>query len=203
LKKILKIFFPPENWKTIVVILLGIFFGLGVFVLYISNAASYLSDEPKTCINCHVMYPQYASWEHSSHFRATNCNDCHVPHNNFVNKYYFKAKDGLRHSTMFTLRLEPQVIQIKEAGINVVQDNCKRCHSDMVSMVSLTEVTGKNYREGKGHRCWDCHREVPHGTVNSLSAYPSALVPRLSPVIPSWLSKARDKENTKSIQLKK
>ncbi len=71
----------------------------------------------------------------------------------------------------------------------------------MVSMVSLTEVTGENYKEGKGHRCWDCHREVPHSTVNSLGSYPSALVPRLSPVIPSWLSKA--KENSQGIQLKK
>jgi len=203
LKKILQFFFPPEKWNTIVVILLGIFFGFVFFVLYISNAASYISDEPKTCVNCHVMYPQYASWSHSSHFRATTCNDCHVPHNNFVNKYYFKAKDGLRHSTMFTLRLEPQVIQIKEAGNNVVQQNCKRCHSELVSMVALTEVTGENYNEGKGHRCWDCHRDVPHGRVNSLGSYPFALVPQLPSVIPSWLSGKTDRNEIHSIPNKK
>ena len=86
----------------------------------------------------------------------------------------------MRHATMFTFRLEPQVIQIKDAGINVVQENCKRCHSDLVSMVSLTEVTGPGHEEGKGHRCWDCHRNVPHGEVNSLGSFPFALVPRLT-----------------------
>jgi len=202
LKKILHYFFPPENWNTIVVVLLGIFFGLAFFVFYISNATSYISDDPKACVNCHVMYPQYASWAHSSHFRVTNCNDCHVPHNNALNKYYFKAKDGLRHSTMFTLRLEPQVIQIKEAGINVVQENCKRCHGDLVSMVALTEVTGKNYKDGKGHRCWDCHRDVPHSTVNSLGSYPFALVPRLPSVIPTWLNQQIDKNKIQSIKYK-
>lgn len=203
MKNYLRFFFPPDSWNTVVVILLGIFCGILCLVFYISNATSYISDEPKTCVNCHVMYPQYASWSHSSHYLVTNCNDCHVPHNNFLNKYFFKAKDGLRHSAMFTLRLEPQVIQIKEAGINVVQENCKRCHSDLVSMVALTEVTGENHNEGKGHRCWDCHREVPHGTVNSLASYPFALVPKLKSLIPGWLSKQIDKENIQSIQYKK
>ncbi len=202
MKKLFNFLFPPEQWKTIVSILSGIFVGLILLVVYISNVGSYLSDDPKTCINCHVMYPQYASWAHSSHFRVTNCNECHVPHNNFLNKYFFKAKDGLRHATMFTLRLEPQVIQIKEAGINVVQDNCKRCHAELISMVALTEVTGKNHKEGKGHRCWDCHREVPHGSVNSLGSYPFALVPKLKSVVPEWLHKSVMKENKQSIHYK-
>lgn len=203
MRKFLHFFFPPQQWNTFVVIISGIFFGLLCLILHISNATSYLSDEPKTCVNCHVMYPQYASWAHSSHFRVTNCNDCHVPQDNMFNKYFFKAKDGLRHATMFTLRLEPQVIKIKEAGIEVVQDNCKRCHSDLVSMTTLTEVNGKNHNEGKGHRCWDCHREVPHGRVNSLGSYPFALVPRLSKVIPEWLSSQLNKENNQSNSYKK
>jgi cytochrome c nitrite reductase small subunit len=171
------------------VIVCGIFVGIFLLVFRLSNAPSYLSDEPETCINCHVMYPQYSSWMHSSHRHAANCNDCHVPHNNVFNKYFFKAKDGMRHSYVFTMRLEPQVIQIKQAGIDVVQENCKRCHSDLVSMIALTEVTGENHKEGKGHRCWDCHRETPHGTVNSLASYPNGIVPRLPSVIPAWLGK--------------
>lgn len=203
MKKLIHFLFPPEEWNKVVIILSGIFIGLALVIFYISNAASYMSDNPKTCVNCHVMYSQYASWAHSSHYRITNCNDCHVPHNNVINKYFFKAKDGLRHASMFTLRLEPQVIQIKEAGINVVQNNCKRCHADLISMVSLTEVTGKNHNEGKGHRCWDCHRETPHGSVNSLGSYPFALVPKLKSVVPDWLNKQIDTENKQSIQYKK
>jgi cytochrome c nitrite reductase small subunit len=66
----------------------------------ISEAASYLSDDPEACINCHIMIPQYATWRHSSHGRDTVCNDCHVPQDSVFAKYYFKAKDGLRHSAI-------------------------------------------------------------------------------------------------------
>ena len=187
-KAAVQFFIPPQRWKIPVIVLLGSITGLGALTIQLSNAPSYLSDEPSTCVNCHVMYPQYASWFHSSHREAANCNDCHVPHNNVANKYYFKAMDGLRHSYMFTFRLEPQVIRIKEAGQNVVQENCKRCHADLVSMVSLTEVTAKNSRTGKGHRCYDCHRNTPHGEVNSLASYPSCLIPRLESVSPKWLN---------------
>ena len=41
------------------------------------------------------MTPQYATWSHSTHREHAHCNDCHVPHNNILNKYYFKAKDGM------------------------------------------------------------------------------------------------------------
>jgi cytochrome c nitrite reductase small subunit len=182
LKQILRAIIPPDAWKRPVVILLGILVGLGAYIIKISNAPSYLSDDPATCVNCHVMYPQYASWFHSSHREVANCNDCHVPHNGTANKYFFKMKDGMRHSYMFTMRLEPQVIRIKEAGQEVVQQNCIRCHSDLVSMVKIVEVTSENSKTGKGHRCYDCHRETPHGTVNSLSSVQAALVPRLEKV---------------------
>ena len=121
-------FLPPPAWQVPVIILIGVIIGLGLYIFKISNAASYLSDDPETCINCHVMNPQYATWNHSSHREVANCNDCHVPHNNVVNKYFFKAKDGLRHATIFTLRAEPQVIFIKDEGKEVVQQNCIRCH---------------------------------------------------------------------------
>jgi hypothetical protein len=37
----------------------------------------------------------------------------------------------------------------------------------------IVEVTGTNYHEGAGSRCWDCHRDVPHGTVRSLGSAPA------------------------------
>ena len=207
LKKIFLFFIPPDSWKLPVVIVLAIFTSLIFFAIYISNATSYISDDPKTCINCHVMFPQYASWQHSSHYRITNCNDCHVPHNNFISKYFFKASDGLRHATIFTLRNEPQVIEIRQAGINVVQDNCIRCHKDLVEMTSLVEVTGENHNVVKGKRCWDCHRETPHGTVKSLASAPNAIVPQLPSVIPAWLqnfitSDKKNKNNSNILILK-
>jgi cytochrome c nitrite reductase small subunit len=178
---------PPQKWRVPVIITLGVLTGLVFFVLHISKADSYLSDNPETCINCHVMFPQYASWQHSSHARVANCNDCHVPHNNFINKYYFKAKDGLRHTTIFTLRLEPQVIRIKEAGREVVQGNCERCHENLITHIEL--YRNQTEEEENERPCWECHRETPHGRINSLSSFPYARVPKLSPILPEWLQK--------------
>ena len=118
--RILRTLIPPQQWKIVVLIFTGILTGLFFLILRLSNAPSYLSDKPETCINCHVMNPYYATWQNGSHGRVTVCNDCHVPQDNFKKKYFFKASDGLRHSYVFTFRLEPQVIIIKQAGKNAV-----------------------------------------------------------------------------------
>ncbi len=192
--KFVEIFTPPPRWKLPVIIILGIFFGLGLTILKLSNALSYLSDDPNACVNCHIMSPQYATWQSGAHGRVTTCNDCHVPHDNVFSKYYFKAKDGMRHATMFTFRLEPQVIVIKDAGKSVVQSNCIRCHSNLVHPISLRGINNKIILDEDNRYCWDCHRETPHGRVNSLSSTPYARVPRLTPVLPEWLYNAIKKE---------
>jgi cytochrome c nitrite reductase small subunit len=178
---------PPVKWRFPVIVVLGIFTGLVAFTLHVSKATSYLSDRPETCVNCHIMTPQYSTWFHGSHREVSNCNDCHVPHNNSLNKYYFKAKDGMRHATIFTLRKEPQVIFIKKAGQEVVQDNCIRCHSDLLSHQNLLTAESELYHSKTDRKCWECHREVPHGRVNSLSSTPNARVPLLESPVPDWL----------------
>lgn len=193
MSKIIKALAPPANWRWPVIVLLAVFTGLTVFLLYISRAHSYLSDDPETCVNCHVMAPQYATWMHSSHRENATCNDCHVPHNNVFNKYYFKAKDGLRHATMFTLRKEPQVIFIKDEGAEVVQQNCIRCHSNLITDQKLMADTEDFQHHRTDRKCWECHREVPHGRVNSLSSVPHARVPLPSNPVPSWLKKQTSK----------
>lgn len=182
---------PPGNWRVPVLIISGLLAGLLIYVFYISRAYSYMSDNPSTCVNCHIMAPQYATWNHSSHRERASCNDCHVPHNNVVNKYYFKAKDGLRHATMFTLRKEPQVIFIKEEGKHVVQDNCLRCHAELLSDAKLKNYTSAYQHQRSERPCWECHREVPHGRVNSLSSVPYARVPVTGSTVPDWLKRLR------------
>lgn len=189
LKELAKSLLPPEQWKTAVILLSGIFVGLVLFTFRISKAPSYLSDNPSTCVNCHIMAPQFATWSHSSHREVTSCNDCHVPHNNVLNKYFFKAKDGLRHATIFTLRAEPQVIFIKDAGKEVVQMNCIRCHSDLLSIPQMTSYNPDFNHQRTERQCWECHRETPHGIANSLSSVPYARVPLPESPVPEWLKK--------------
>ena len=135
------------------------------------------------------MAPQYSTWFHSSHREVAVCNDCHVPQDNIFNHYKFKAEDGLRHSAIFTLRNEPQVIHIREAGIKVVQNNCIRCHQDLLESKRLQSMTGRTDFITKERLCWECHRDTPHGTVNSLSSTPNAKAPVPQSPVPKWLKK--------------
>ena len=186
-KSLSNLFFGKlTKFRMTMIVLTGIFIGLSLTAFKLSNAVSYLSDKPEACINCHVMTPEYSTWFHSSHRENASCNDCHVPHENFARKYWFKANDGLRHASMFTFRLEPQVIQIKSDGKEVVQDNCIRCHENQISDVSLVSVN-QDKHNSTSRKCWDCHREVPHGRVHGQAATPNARVPGLKSALPKWL----------------
>lgn len=153
--------------------LLGLMLGLGVLLMQISRASSYLSDSPETCMNCHVMTDAYVSWKHSSHGKETTCNDCHVPHTSYPREYAFKAHDGLRHAAIFTLEMEPQTIRLSAGAIPVVQENCIRCHEIVVA-----ELAACRHEPGD-LRCWDCHSDVPHTRVHSLSGSPDTFRPEL------------------------
>ncbi|MCU0458489.1 MAG: cytochrome c nitrite reductase small subunit [Bacteroidales bacterium] len=175
--RLIRFFSPPPQWRLPVIVLLGAFTGLAFYLLKISNATSYLSDDPRVCINCHIMTPQFATWSHSAHRSITDCNACHVPHDSFIRKYYFKASDGLRHATIFTLRKEPQSIYIREPGKRVVQENCLRCHETLFS-----DGPGRPWEAMAGRRdvhCLDCHRNTPHDRVNSISSTQFAITPTL------------------------
>jgi cytochrome c nitrite reductase small subunit len=177
---------PPPEWRVPVLLAFAALIGLGGVVFHASRATSYLSDNPTTCVNCHVMAPQYYTWYHSRHRETATCSDCHVPHDNPIRHYAFKASDGARHAFMFTFRLEPQVIRIHAAGQRVVQENCVRCHSTGIHRTALDQVAG-DAGGAQGMRCWDCHRDTPHGFVRGLAAVPYEHIPLPGPTTPSWL----------------
>lgn len=188
-------FLPSKNsnWRPIAVVLIAVVLGMGMFMAKEAELVSYLSDNPQACVNCHVMTPVYNSWMHSSHREWASCNDCHVPHNNIVNAYYFKAKDGLYHASVFTARAEPEVIKMREESQEVVQENCLRCHVQQVTQVKYNGWLESHSENRTDRQCWSCHREVPHGRVhgNSTIRYNIAPLPtdKEPDIIPSWLEK--------------
>lgn len=190
--KFLNIF--PRSIRLGILILGGVVCGLFIYVLFASHAHSYLSDNPKACVNCHVMSSEFATWQHSSHREVAVCNDCHVPHDNFISKYFFKAKDGLYHATIFTLNAEPQVIRMRNASANVVQKNCEGCHFQLNQKINNTHMSVKKANHGEGKLCWECHRETPHGSIHSQTSVTNTMgVPlmrdKATNVIPEWLGK--------------
>ena len=190
IKKFIDRLLPSRKWKITAILLLGVIGGLGALTVYESRMHSYMSDDPATCVNCHIMGPFYATWQHSSHGRITVCNDCHVPHDNVFREYYFHAKDGMRHSAVFTLRCEPQAFQAIEESQQVIMENCIRCHTQLnTEFVKTGTQSFDMIKKNKGKACWDCHRNVPHGGKNSLSSTPNALVPYPKSDLPEWLNK--------------
>lgn len=169
--------FLSPRWQMACFATLGVAAGVGLALAKVSRATSYLSDDPATCVNCHVMRPQYSTWQHSSHFQVATCNDCHVPHQTVVHAYTFKARDGIYHASIFTARLEPQVIRMSQGAIPVVEGNCRRCHAAVIERVAIHQ------HQEADLRCWDCHREVPHGRTRSLSATPRVMAPELPPLL--------------------
>jgi cytochrome c nitrite reductase small subunit len=191
IKRLIQPILPPSKWKVPVIIIRGVLSGVVLYNFYVSRAWSYLSDDPATCINCHVMTTHYVTWSHSSHRNYTTCNDCHVPQDNFFRTYYFKAKDGLRHSAIFTARTYEQSIRMLPPGNKVVQENCIRCHGNLTEMVNAN-VSYAETLEGNGKKCWDCHREVPHGSIRSLTTTAWSEVPSPKSAVPDWLKKQKD-----------
>lgn len=196
MKKLIDFLLPKGAWVIPAIIISTAILGLGIYILNVSKATSYLSDDPKTCINCHVMVPEYNTWMKSSHKNVATCNDCHVPHDNIFKKYFFKAADGARHATIFTLGTEPQSIKMHEAGQEVVKQNCIRCHQNQIQDDKLFKHV-KNPEIHTGDRnCWECHREVPHSRVKSLSSTPYGQVPTSSNnIVPDWM-KEKLKDNS-------
>lgn len=140
---------------------------------------SYLSSDPKACINCHVMNTQYATWQHSSHANVASCVDCHLPTDNFFEKYKAKTIDGWNHSVAFTMGTYDNAMKISEYGAERVQKNCISCHKSVTSTMSSNAKNYHNFDDKSsienGRKCWDCHKSVPHGKVRGLSTTPNNL----------------------------
>ena len=117
--------------------------GFFAYMVHASKALSYLSSDPKACINCHVMNTQYATWQHSSHAQRAGCIDCHLPHDNIVNKYIAKARDGYNHSVAFTFNTYKNAIKISDDGAKRVQENCISCHASLTSQM-VKNADGKD-----------------------------------------------------------
>ena len=145
--------------KLILAILLGALVGIGAYILSSSQAISYLSEDPKVCVNCHIMNEQYDGWQKASHHAVATCNDCHSPQA-FLAKYISKAENGFWHSKGFTLQDFAEPIRIRPHNKKVLNDNCANCHQSLVSELILTSTSG---RDASQLDCVRCHANVGHG----------------------------------------
>jgi len=137
----------------------GALAGAAAYTFQYAKGLSYFSNDPRSCVNCHVMNEQYDGWLAGSHHGAAVCNDCHMPHA-LVPKMVTKARNGWNHSKAFTLMNFPEPIQITVKNKAVLEANCRSCHADMVS--PLTDAHG-GFDLERG--CTHCHLHSGHGPV--------------------------------------
>ena len=150
---------------------IGLALGLGAFTFVYARGASYLTNDPAACANCHVMREHFDAWNKSSHRAVATCNDCHTPHD-FVGKYTTKALNGFWHSFYFTTGNYPDPLRITPRNRQVTEGACRYCHEAIVDAIdphAARAVTGANGDTGDAHggrheetSCIRCHKYAGH-----------------------------------------
>ena len=143
----------------------GVFAGAAVFTVDYAQALSYLSSDSAACANCHIMQPQYVSWQRASHRKAAGCVDCHLPHTGLA-KWLSKVDNGWRHTVAFTLQNFREPIEMTEGNRRTLQRNCIECHGGLVhDPVTLASDPVA---------CVHCHRDAGHGERVALGGPPGS-----------------------------
>jgi cytochrome c nitrite reductase small subunit len=132
----------------------GLAIGIGGYTFFYAKGASYMTNDPGACANCHIMNEQYEGWLKSSHRKVAVCNDCHTPPG-FVSKYMSKASNGFWHSFAFTTGKFHEPIRIKAHNREITEQTCRKCHEGLVQGI-------EGVHSDERISCISCHRSVGH-----------------------------------------
>ncbi|MCE9672631.1 cytochrome c nitrite reductase small subunit [Myxococcus stipitatus] len=159
---------------AVLAVLVGTAVGAAGYTFVYARGASYLTDDPAACANCHVMNEQYDGWVKGSHHAVAVCNDCHTPHD-FFGKYLAKAINGWHHSVAFTTGDFHEPIHLGARNLGVTEAACRSCHQDIVHAIEpglLVRVEARRPEDSGGElhpppeegtmSCLRCHRSVGH-----------------------------------------
>lgn len=133
----------------------GGFAGIGLYTFIYAKGYSYISNDPAVCANCHIMQGHLDGWMKSTHRSVAVCNDCHLPES-MIGKYYTKGRNGFWHSFYFTFGGFHEPIQATPLNQKVAEDNCRRCHGDIVDAID------GNHSGSQKLGCVRCHGTVGH-----------------------------------------
>jgi cytochrome c nitrite reductase small subunit len=141
--------------SILLAVTLGLALGIGAYTLVYARGLSYMTNDPRACVNCHVMREQYDGWVVSSHRSVAVCNDCHAPHD-ILGKYATKAINGFWHSLAFTTGRFHEPIRIGARNRRVTEGACRDCHQAIVEAIDAHPAKGERID------CVRCHRSVGH-----------------------------------------
>jgi len=138
-----------------VAVYLGVALGVSIYTFVYAKGYSYLTNDPRACLNCHVMKEQYDGWVKAPHRNVAACNDCHTPHN-LIGKFATKANNGFWHSYYFTTQTYAEPIRITARNRRIALNNCRSCHAAVTDAID-------GIHQGSGRLdCLRCHQNVGH-----------------------------------------
>ena len=140
---------------VVLAVALGLAAGVGGYTFIYARGASYLTNDPAACANCHIMREHFEGWIKSTHRIAAVCNDCHTPPG-LLAKYATKASNGFWHSFAFTSGRFPEPLRIKPHNRDITEQACRECHREIVEAIE-----GPHQASGR-LSCIRCHASVGH-----------------------------------------
>jgi cytochrome c nitrite reductase small subunit len=140
----------PGRAVLVLVIILAVAGIFGIFLAFGPPGLYAKTESPEFCGSCHVMEAQYESWFHSGAHAQIKCVDCHLPNDTKVRHLTWKAIDGAKDFVAFHMGRGSDPIKISERGAGFVQENCQRCHQEIMARIS------------EERHCWECHRKLTH-----------------------------------------
>jgi len=153
-----------DLWTSVVAALVGALIGIGAYTFVYAKGYSYITNDPRSCANCHIMREHYDAWTRSSHHSVAVCNDCHTPPG-MIPKYITKARNGFWHSFYFTTGRYPDPLRITPRNHDVTEQACRRCHEELTASIELA-AQGPHLQatalSGSRLSCTRCHNTVGH-----------------------------------------
>jgi cytochrome c nitrite reductase small subunit len=150
---------PPTKLTVllgiVIALTVGTAAGIGAYTFVYAKGASYLSNDPRACANCHIMQDHLDGWIKASHRSVATCNDCHTPHG-LIPKYFTKADHGFFHSLAFTTGNFHEPIRMKARSQRVTENACRNCHQDVVHDIEAMTPVNETLS------CIRCHANVGH-----------------------------------------
>jgi cytochrome c nitrite reductase small subunit len=143
----------------LLLIVLAVAAAMGFFLAFGPPGLYAKSESPEFCGSCHVMESQYESWFHSGVHAQIKCVDCHLPNDTMARHLMWKSLDGMRDFVAFHTGRVSDPIKISSHGVQIVQENCLRCHGEIVARIS----TDRN--------CWECHRRYSHKLTGAIATW--------------------------------
>jgi len=136
--------------------------GISLVILLSVIGMTYATSAPQFCSACHIMKPEYTTWQASSHSQVS-CTACHVAPG---------LTNALKHKVVAAKELYLYLTKSYELPIRMTEklpdSRCLKCHSLKRKVSASTDLYiphKRHYQKGIG--CVKCHEGVAHGKVAS------------------------------------